>query len=220
MHMTEQENIKKSISLGLKIFKDNVAEYTRIGDSFEVLDFRKPNTIHYSIRIVFDRKHGKAAYITGDMGEAIVYPTWDCTLESFVKNLTIRDNDGNIDVNESYFKEKICAINPNDGIVFYEVDDVKADLRDQFVKYGKEDLWNEFEEEYFDSFFTDVKVFPTFGVVFSDIAEEFLRNRVGMEAEDLYGLGERINPRIVFWLVAMRLAWEQLDQSKKQEKCK
>jgi hypothetical protein len=57
-------------------------------------------------------------------------------------------------------------------------------------------------------------------VVFSDIAEEFLRNRVGMEAEDLYGLGERINPRIVFWLVAMRLAWEQLDQSKKQEKCK
>lgn len=214
--MTEQEHIKKSISLAIKVFKDNVAEYKRIGENFDVLDFRKPNTIQYSIRIVFDREHGRAAYISGDMGEAVIYPTWDCTLKSFATNFTRRDNDGNLDVNESYFKEKIRACNPNDGIHFYEVDDVKADLRDQFVKYGKEDLWNEFEEEYFDSFWTDVKVFPTFGAVFSDRAEEFLRNLVGMESEDFYNLGKRTNPRVVFWMVAMRLAWEQLEQREKK----
>lgn len=210
--MTEEEQIKKSISLGLKIFKDNVAVYQRIGEAFDVLDFRKPNTIQYSIRIVFDREYGNAAYISGDLGEAVVYPTWDCTLKSFAMNFTRRDNDGNLDVNESYFKEKIRACNPNDGIDFYKIDDVKADLRDQFDKYGAAPLWDEFEEEYLDSFFDDVKVFPTFGVVFSDRAAEFLRDRVGMQTEDFRDLGKRTNPRVVFWLVAMRLAWEQLEK--------
>jgi hypothetical protein len=149
------------------------------------------------------------------MGEAIVYPTWDCTLKSFATNFTRRDNDGNLDVNESYFKEKIHACNPNDGIDTYEVDDVKADLRDQFDEYGAAPLWNEFEEEYFDALSTDVEVFPTFGVVFSDRAEEFLRDRVGMETEDFCDLGKRTNPRVVFWLVAMRLAWEQLEKTRK-----
>lgn len=192
----------------------------RIGENFDVLDFRKPNTIQYSIRIVFDREHGQAAYISGDMGEAVVYPTWYCSLDSFANNFTGRNRAGNIYVNESYFKEKIRACNPNDGISYYEVDDVKEDLKEQFVKYGKEDLWDEFLEEYFDSYFSHVEVFPTFGAVFSDDAKEFLRNCVGMESEDFYNLGQRTNPRVVFWLVAMRLAWEQLEQRKNQKNCK
>lgn len=218
--MTEQEHIKKSISLALKVFKDNVAEYKHIGENFDVLDFRKPNTIQYSVRIVFDREHGQAAYISGDMGEAIVYPSWFSSLRSFAINFTGRNRDGNIYVDESYFKEKIRACNPNDGISYYEVNDVIEDLRDIFIRYGKEDLWDEFEEEYLDTFFTDVKVFPTFGAVFSYHAEEFLRDRVGMEPDDFYNLGKRTNPRIIFWLVAMRLAWEQLEQRENQENCK
>lgn len=214
--MTEKENIKKSINIALKVLKDNVAEYRRIGENFDVLDFRKPNTIQYSIRIVFDREHGQAAYISGDMGEAIVCTTWDCTLKSFATNFTERDIDGNIHVNVSYFKEKIRACNTNVGIHYYEVDNIKSDLRDLFVKYDKEDLWEEFEEDYLDPYalFEDVKVFPTFGVVFGEQSSEFLRNRVGMESEDFCDLGQRTRPRVIFWLVAMRLAWEQLEQRK------
>jgi len=212
--MTEIESIKASIKVGLKVFEDNTAEYRKINENFDVLDFRRPNSALYSFRMVFDREHGNAAYISGDLGEAVIYPTCECTLEGFAKCFTKRREDGTLDINEQYFKERIRACNPNYGIYTYEVDDVKADLRDQFDKYGAAPLWNEFEEEYFDALYADVKVFPTFGVVFSDRAKEFLRYRVGMETEDFRDLGKRTNQYVVLWLVAIRLAYEQLEAKK------
>lgn len=208
--MTERESIEASIRVGLKVFEDNTAEYRKINDNFDVLDFRRPNSVTYSFRMVFDREHGNAAYISGDLGEAVIYPTCECTLEGFAKCFTRRLEDGTLDINERYFKEKIraCDSARRDE---YDMETVKEDLKEKFAYHDKEELWEEFEDNYLAPYTSSVEVYPEFGAIFDRDARKFLEDSVGFDYEDFCYLGRRISARIILWLVAIRLAWEQVD---------
>jgi len=48
-------------------FKDHVATYTNHGD-LKILEWKKPGTIIYMVRYVFD---GNKMYVSGDLGEAV-----------------------------------------------------------------------------------------------------------------------------------------------------
>lgn len=208
--MTEEESIKSSIKVGLKVFKDNKAEYRHINENFDVLDFRRPNSVTYSFRMVFDREHGNAAYISGDLGEAVIYPTCECTLEGFAKCFTSRRENGTLDVNEQYFKEKIRACD-NASLDEYDMETVKEDLKEKFEQYEAGDLWETFEDEYLAPYSNNVEVYQSFGAIFDRDALEFLDERVGLDYEEIRDLGRRTSTRIILWLVAIRLAWEQLE---------
>lgn len=138
--------MKDAIAAACEKFKNNVATYRR-GEQLDILDFQIPGKIEYYLRMVFDHgnSHTSAVYISGDLGEAVVYPTCTPTLEGMANCFTCRRQNGTIDINESYFIEKIKTAS---------------------------NLYT------FDS--------------------------------ELYDCGRRVHPRIVLWLVALRLAWEQV----------
>lgn len=74
-------------------FKDHKATYTQHGDMM-VLDWRRPGTIFYYVRYVFD---GLKLYVSGDMGEAVFWFTERAELNSIAG------------YNVHYFDEKLRA---------------------------------------------------------------------------------------------------------------
>ena len=208
--MTDEAMMKKTIELGRDVFKDHIAEYKHIGENFDVLDFRKPGTICYSFRMVFDREHGNAAYISGDIGEGVIYPTCDCTLEGFAKCFTRRLEDGSLDVNEQYFMEKIRACN---GKYEYDYDDFKEDLKALFKRLDAEEKWESFEDDYLYFGNTYVTCYDDH-VHIDDYVRDALEKQIHAEVEDYWYCGRRTSARIILWLVAIRLAWEQLELKK------
>ena len=72
-------------------FKDHVAELKDFGD-IKVLDWRKPGTINFYVRYVFD---GNRMYVSGDLGSAVFVLTWKADVHSFN------------DVNIEYFESKM-----------------------------------------------------------------------------------------------------------------
>lgn len=62
----------------IKAFKDHQTIFRTGLGGIDVLDFRRQNSAWYSLRVVFDHEYdcGKGrVYISGDLGEAVIYPT-------------------------------------------------------------------------------------------------------------------------------------------------
>ena len=193
------------------MFRHHEAWYKR-GKSFDVLDWKKPDTIHCWVRMVFDhdRDGTEAVYITGDLGEGVVYPTCYPDLEHVARSFTSRDADGILDVNEHYFLEKLKTARRTFD---WDMDTFKEDLRckfaDHYGKYEDQSELNDFFEEYCDGYMPGVVVDD--GVHFCDrYAEDVLETIFPDYSEWVWGCGSRLNFWIVCWLVAMRLAWEKV----------
>lgn len=205
--------MKDAIASACEKFKNNVATYRR-GEQLDILDFQIPGKIEYYLRMVFDHEnsHTSAVYISGDLGEAVVYPTCTPTLEGMANCFTCRRQNGTIDINESYFIEKIKTAS---NIYTFDADDFKADLRqvckDRFGEDAKEcEELEEFIEEEIDDFCAHGVTFSSDGVTIEHDAQERLEEIIPDCEYELYDCGRRVHPRIVLWLVALRLAWEQV----------
>lgn len=201
-----------AIEDAVSAFKNHKASY-RKGSLFDVLDWRRPNELQYYIRMVFDHESEKtkAVYITGDMGEAVVYPTCDATLEGMAKCFTsVSGVPVSLDINEYYFVEKVKTAS---NLWEWDYGLFEDDLKERYIKhfgdYADEEKLEEFLEDNFRSVWPDIEVDTTSGV------------RIGRQAEDawdelapdcnwIYECGMRLSNRVVFWLVALRLAWEQV----------
>lgn len=202
-----------AVESAMKAFKNHQAMYTH-GDRLNVLDWRNMDgSLTYYVRMVFDheRPYTKALYISGDMGEAVIYPTCDATLEGMATCFTRRHEDGRIDINESYFIEKIKASSN-----FWEWNHslFEEDLRRGFVRYyGNDERMmselDDFLEEHFRSCFADIRV-EHYGVEMDQDAKDAWEAIVPDGGHWIYDCGKRLSNRIVFWLVAMRLAYEQI----------
>jgi hypothetical protein len=199
---------KDAIESAVRAFKNHEARYVR-GESFDVLDWKKPGTIMYWVRMVFDHDTN-AVYITGDLGEAIVHPTCDASLSGMATCFTYNRSGGMVDVNEQYFLEKVKT-----GSCLYDwgMGEFQEDLRERFVQeYGEDEdqgRLDEFFEEYCDSYCSGIEVDN--GVHFTDsLAKDALEEIFPDYEEWIWECGQRVNQRVVFWLVAMRLAYEQV----------
>lgn len=209
--------MREEVARACEQLKNNIATYRR-GNQLDILDFKRPGTIDYYLRMVFDHEscHTSAVYISGDLGEAVVYPTCTPTLEGMAKCFTRRLQNGTIDINESYFIEKIKTAS---NLYTFDSDDFKTDLRqvckDRFGEDAKEcEELETFIEEEIDDFCAHGVEFSSRGVTIEHDAKERLEGIIPGCNSDLYDCGRRVHPRIVLWLVALRLAWEQV---KKQE---
>jgi len=210
--------VEDAIEMAVRDFRENIATYTR-GEKFDVLDFKRPNTICYWIRMVFDHERDgtQAVYISGDCGEAVIYPTCEPTLEGMAKCFT-RRVDGKIDVNEPYFMEKFKASSDKydwDADKFKE--DLRESVREAFDEGAEEPLrkLEEFFDDYMDTFSPKVWVDSVNGPMMGGDAVEELNNILPDCSEYLYSYGRSVSVRVIMWLVALRLAWEQVrDQEK------
>lgn len=210
---------KDSIESAVRAFKDHKAKYSK-GFFFDVLDWKHPDTNCHWVRMVFDheRSETNAVYITGDLGEAVVYPTCPATLFSMARCFTYNRSGGMVDINESYFLEKVKT-----GSRLYDwgMEEFKDDLRERFVQeYGEDEdqgRLDEFFEEYCDSYCPGVEVDN--GVHFTDsLAKDALEEIFPDYHEWIWECGQRVSPLVVFWLVAMRMAYEQTKEMKDGEK--
>lgn len=202
--MRYEEYDEKIIAESVKAFKDHETTF-RIGlNGIDVLDFRKPGTVCYSVRIVFDHERGDRVYITGDLGEAVVYPTCEATLQGMAGCFTRRDESGAIHVNWCYFLEKVRASSDRycwDSELFAQ--DFKEHCRD----YGMNKA-DEFLEEHLNFWSSGVDVDNVKGVTLSSDAKRDLKEFDDEYWEWVYDCGKRVSPRVILWLVALRLAYE------------
>ena len=201
-----------TVERAVKTFRDHKARYVR-GPSFDVLDWKRPDTITCWVRMVFDheRPDTKAVYISGDLGEAVVYPTCQATLADMATCFTRRLEDGSIEVNEQYFLEKVKA---SSHLYEWDLEWFKNDLRKAFRdEYGDDDndkgKLEEWFEEYCDGYLPNVVVDN--GVQMTDsFAQDAIRDIFPDYDTWIYWCGRRVSDWVGFWLVALRLAHEQL----------
>lgn len=192
--MTRNEKIDHAF----EHFNEHKAQRQTSGIGIEVVDWRRPGTREYAIRFVFDREGG-AIYITGDLGEAVAYPTWPATLEDTAKAVASRWHC----VNERYFLEKVKAASDR---YEYDRDEAIADIRHFAPDISDDDLDDVMHD--FDERWGMERI--------SDGAAEKLAGHDGDYWEWIAGAGRSIALRVYLWLVGLAMAWEQLNNDKQE----
>lgn len=224
MSKTYAEDVRRKIKNAEGHFSKHVALWASVGKGIEVLDFRRPDSVEYALRIVFDDERGGRVYISGDIGEAVVYPTCRAKLKDMALCFTRRDENGVLDVNEEYFLEKVKATSES---WVWGREEFVADFKDRISPFlemgacGDFDL-DEFLEERLGyahggfMFYGEdgMHIDEERGVTIDRGVEEELKKVDRDYREWLYDCGKRINPRVIMWLVGMRLAWEQVKEMK------
>ena len=77
VRVLEQKSMENQIKD--RWFKDHKAELKDLGE-IQILNWKKPGTICYYIRYIFD---GNKMYVSGDLGEAVFWLTWNADVHSF-----------------------------------------------------------------------------------------------------------------------------------------
>lgn len=170
--------------------------------SLEVLDWRQPGMRNYAVRYVFDGD-GEAIYISGDLGDAVVYPTWPATLEDTVAAVASPYRG----VKERYFLEKVKTASDR-----YEYD------RDEAISYIKSHI-SDIDDDDLDTVMLDWN--DCWGLErIGNGAAETLAAYDDDYWEWIGDAGRSIDQRVYLWLVGMCMAWEQLTNNRQERETK
>jgi len=195
--MTEYQRTRGArIAHAFEAFKNHKATFSDFSN-IQVLDWSEPGTVHYRVRYVFDLNGGRI-YISGDLGAAVVNPTWYPTFAATYHSVADRENP--IDVNEGYFLQKVEATSDR-----YVYDKDAAEL---CVKENCPGIENEEDalETVMDGFHDD------WGLLhISDKAREILADYDEDYWEWIEDAGRSIDGRVYLWLVGLKMAWNQLN---------
>ena len=202
--MNYEEYIEGTVAKAVKAFSGHEATLRAGMNGIDVLDFRKPGTGCYSLRVVFDHERGGRVYISGDLGEAVVYPTCDATLCGMAECFTRRDKSGEIRVNWGYFLEKVRASSDR---YCWDAEAFAHDFKEHCDEYDLTGA-KEFLDENLDVWSSGIDVDCVHGVTLSDGAKLDLEEIDGDYREWVYECGKRVSARVILWLVALRLAHE------------
>lgn len=182
---------EEKIAHAFKSFAEHKAELKDLGN-MQILNWQQPGTVWYRIRYVFDREGGRI-YISGDLGEAVVWPTWPATFETTHNTLC----GGTCVVNEGYFLEKVRAT--SDRYV-YDRDEAEKVVKENCPEIDEDDL----------------------ETVMEDFHDDWGLRHLGDRArrilyyfdEDCWEwfptAGQSIHGRIYLWLVGLKMAWDMI----------
>ena len=179
-------------------FKNHIATLTDCGNT-KILDFTNPHSNEYHIRFIFEEDYYRL-HISGDLGELSACNYYNMTYEKFSDFMN----------NTGYFREKVeCCSRP---LVYYDIESAKEELKEYLIEHGIMDDTNSAEGE------------EAFGELVDEVFYDFSENTgisyAGYEAlkdidsdvfEDVYDLGKKYTPILDVYLLAFRLAKEQLD---------
>lgn len=172
-------------------FKEHRAKLTQHGD-LQVLDWKRPGTITYYCRYVFD---GNKIYISGDIGEAVFWLTWKADIHSFN------------DIHIGYFEEKLAAYSDSRR----DFDSNKAvrclrewlnNLKETEKKYDHDEMRDLFEAARSCTSTDEWAHIINSNEWISDLDNDYW--------EWMYKIGNEIPWRIHGYLVGLKMASEQL----------
>ena len=186
------ETREQKIALAYKVFAEHKAKL-KVSGNMQIVDWRKPGEIWCSVRYVFDQEGGRI-YISGDVGEAVVWPTWPATFGATCGAVC-----GGISVvNEGYFLEKVRASSDR-----YEYDREEAEkaVRENCPGIDEDDLETVMSD--FDDRWGLVHIERTA----CNVLEGFDRDYW----EWFTTAGRSVDGRVYLWLVGLKMAWEALN---------
>lgn len=173
-------------------FKDHRAILTNHGD-LKILDWKKPGTIYYYIRYIFD---GSRLYITGDLGEAVFCLTWKSDIHSF----------NGLDL--GYFHEKLRAYHEekydyNSDKAVRELREWLNDLKNDGAEYDHDEMKSLFEGARYSS-----EKWEWVEVIRNH--EDFISELDPNYWEWAYKVGRDYPARFTSYLIGLQMASEQL----------
>ena len=215
--MNREKEMKK-IEDARKTFKGfDVVFRNIVGENpLQILELRNPDgTGAYRLRVVFDEK-GRTFTVSGDLGEAVFYPTWPATLAHTAA----------VGMNAPYFMEK-CACSSDR----YEYDETefRAELENWMldkIKAHNEDCdeGDELDEDDVDWDISEVMGgFDTYrGFHGNDKDAQNALAKYGNDwHEELYYCGKGWHIRVYLWMAGIEYAYAKLkEQSEAAENAK
>lgn len=182
---------EQKIAHAYKAFARHKAELKDL-DGIQILDWRVPGEGWYRMRYVFDREGGRI-YISGDLGEAVAWPTWPATFGATYGAVC----GGTRVVNEDYFLEKVKATSHK-----YEYD------RDEAEKVVKKNC-PEIDEDDLETVMADFD--DRWGLCHvEEEAREILERFYRDYWEWFTTAGRNVDGCIYLWLVGLKMAWEMI----------
>ena len=206
--------VRQIISLAQNQFDTHVATLRKGNFGIDVLDFmRSDGSVFYSLRVIFDHERTNRVFIAGDLGEAVIYPTCPATLKGMANCFTRCKEEGEIEVNPWYFLEKVAVSSDR---YEWSYENFREDFDRRVKEYGLI-LPEDFYEDFIDSWCPDISIDSREGVNASERAKSALADIDRDYQEWLYDCGKRVSPRVIMWLVALRLAWEAVEKNERRQ---
>ena len=199
------EDIEDKVKSLVNAFRDHKAVLTQCG-TLSTLDWRRPGTGVNAVRFVFDSGRYNAVYITGEVGQAIIRPTCRASLWEMAICFTSRTD--KLNVNVGYFMEKMAT--SGDRYEWTSGDWIE-DFKNHCEDYGlipPEDFIDAIEGMWS----SPVEFYDDRPPLISEKARKDLEKMDPDYRGWVYDCGKRVNVRIIAWLVALRLAYEQIER--------
>lgn len=195
-----------NIELEKENFKNHIATFTDYGN-IKILDFKNPKSYDYRIRFLFEEDYCRL-HISGDLGELIASNYNNMTFEKFSDFVN----------NVGYFEQKIDCHNRS----IYTYDEDLA--REALLEMAKNHDWLLFSDKY--SYEDDDE--KRLNNIIDDILYDFDENTgIGRKWYDelsnleddlfefVYNLGKKKTGILEIYMLAFKLAKEQIDKQLK-----
>lgn len=195
-----------NIELEKENFKNHIATFTDYGN-IKILDFKNPKSYDYRIRFLFEEDYCRL-HISGDLGEQIASNYNNMTFEKFSDFVN----------NVGYFEQKIDCHNRS----IYTYDEDLA--REALLEMAKNHYWLLFSDKY--SYEDDDE--KRLNNIIDDILYDFDENTgIGRKGYDelsnleddlfefVYNLGKKKTGILEIYMLAFKLAKEQIDKQLK-----
>lgn len=185
-------------------FKNHVAKFTDYGN-IKILDFQEPGRIDYRIRFLFEEDFYRL-HISGDLGELIA-----CNYE----NMTYEGMKDFVN-NPYYFEEKIRCHNRR--LYSYDKEKAEEELKKEFEEEGSFvddnycDTWEEAVECKIREILWDFDSYSGLGSEGYEVLD-----KMNLDAASFTGLGKERTGIIELYLLAFRLAQEDLKRQEKED---
>lgn len=215
--MNREKEMKK-IEDARKTFKGfDVVFRNIVGENpLQILELKNPDGSRcYYIRFLFDANGGTIT-ISGDLGEAVVNPTWRADLQSTAS----------VGINADYFMEKVrCSSDSHE----YDEKEFREELR-KWMKKRAEAHNEECDDEYdeIDEDFIDLDVDEVMGGF--DTVRGFHGNDKDAQNalakygndwyEELYDWGKGWHIRVYLWMAGIEYAYAKLKEQAEAENVK
>lgn len=186
-------------------FKNHVAKFTDYGN-IKILDFQEPGRSEYRIRFMFEEDFYRL-HISGDLGELIACNYYNMTYEGMKDFVN----------NPEYFEEKIECHSRR--LYAYDEEKAKEELKKEFEEEGSFDddnycdTWEEAVECKIREILWDFDYYSGLG---SEGYEAL--DKMGLDAASFTGLGKERTGIIELYMLAFRLAQEDLKRQGKEVK--
>ncbi|MFW6026973.1 MAG: helix-turn-helix domain-containing protein [Candidatus Woesearchaeota archaeon] len=194
-------NIKLEEKIKRDWFENHVAEFEKLNDDIKVLKWYEPGTSMYSIRYIFD---GNKLYISGDLDSAVFEFTMPISHPSVFNKTNIGS-----------FHKNMAAFHSDCKWVFNSELAVK-ELTERMNDENNE--WSEEAKELFEIIIT--------AAVMSDSVKDWIEiinydfydsitEKIDQDAwEWIYEIGNDYPPRVIGYLVGLKMAAKQLSKEK------